>query len=365
MAKGYELIIYHCYQCGEFRVRVPSGESKLLEPCPKCKTLCVRAQPYAVDIEFTNRCGGLCKVCPRGRDDFNRKIGDMSEKTFNYLFEEIKDWNRKQPHTFRWSFLHMFGESIGHPKFVEWINKLGAELIDDGAAVTTLAVSTNGMPLNEKLIDDILASELNRLIVSFDGVSAETSKKIRPGVKFDRVQANVDLLLKKARQRAGLGRRIPSIWIQILKLNENEDEWLAYARKYTGNPKIRKVTPKDRQYREIPSVPGGQVFFKTVERMGYLDELERHKGWDGHKRRRFRCKKPWERASIWWNGEVPSPACCYTADSDEILGSIADGQNSIHGIWLGPKFQKVREEFAKYQESKGEKGILPELCKTC
>lgn len=365
MAKSYELIIYHCYKCGEFRVKVPSGKSKLLEPCQKCKTPCVRAMPFALDIEFTNRCSGMCKVCPRGRADFGRKIGDMADGTFTHLVKEISNWNRKQPYTVRFCFLHLFGESIGHPRFVEWTNKLAAPLNEDGAAITTLVVSTNGMPLSEWLINDILASRLHRLIVSLDGVSKETSKKIRPGVNFDRVQRNVDTLLKLARARSALGRRVPSIWIQILKLNENEGEWLAYARKYTENPRIKRITPKGRQYRDIPGVPGGKVFFKSVERMAKLDELEQHKGWDGHKRRRFTCKKPWERASIWWDGSIPSPACCYTAESDTIFGTLADGKNSLHGVWLGPAFQHVREQFAKYQNSDGKSGILPKLCRNC
>lgn len=372
MAKqGYELIIYHCYSCGEFRVRVKSGESKILEPCPKCKVPSVRAMPFALDIELTSRCGGGCVVCPRGSDNFGRKIGDMSEETFRSLLTEIGTWNRKQPHTVRFSFLHMFGESIGHPHFVEWVNKLAAppmrsgEKVVSGGGIGSLVVSTNGMPLNEMLSKDILASGLHRLIVSLDGVSKETSAKIRPGVKFDRVQKNVDDLLRYARQRSSLGRRIPSIWIQILKLNENEDEWLEYARKYTQNLKIRTVTPKGRQYREIPGMKGAKVFFKTVERMGGAVEVEHHHGWDRANRRRYTCKKPWERASIWWDGTVPSPACCYTAESNEFLGVVGPGKNSLHGIWLGPRFQTMRREFAEYQKSKGGRGVLPELCRNC
>lgn len=365
MAESYEFIIYHCYKCGEFRVRVESGKSKLLEPCPKCKIKCVRAFPLALDIEFTSKCGGRCITCPRGQDDFSRQIGDMSQETFAPLLKELHAWNTKQPNTIRECFLHMFGESVAHPRFSEWVNKLALPVEEGGAGISTLIVSTNGMPLNESLARKILELPLHRLIISLDGMSKEILEKIRRGVKFEIVQKNVDTFLKLARQRSALGRQIPSIWVQMLKLNENEGEWLEFARKYTQNPRLRTVSPKGRQRRDIPGLPGGKIFLKTVERMGFMDELKQNKGWDGADRRRFTCDKVWKRASIWWDGRIPSPACCYTADSKEILGDIGGGKDSLHGVWLGEKFQAVRREFALYQKSKGEKGNLPELCKNC
>lgn len=365
MPGGYELVIFHCYEHGEFRVRKKSDEIGTHEPCPKCKAKCVRAMPHALDIEFTNKCNGRCVVCPRGSKDFSRKIGDMSGQTFRHLFEEIQTWNNKQPGTVKLAHLHIMGESIAHPHFVEWVNKLSGSVSNDGAGIGTLIVSTNGMPLNEKLIIDILASGLHRLVVSLDGVSKETLESIRPGVKFERVQENVDRLLKLARMRSALGRRIPSICLQILKLDANEHEWLPMVKKYTQNNRIRTVSPKGRQHREIPGLPGGEVFCKSVERFGGQVEVEQNKGWDRADHRRFTCDKAFKRASIWWDGRIPSPACCYTADSKEILGDIGGGKDSLHGVWLGEKFQAVRREFALYQKSKGQEGVLPELCRRC
>lgn len=361
--KGYEFILYHCYEHKEFRVKVESGKSRTLEPCPKCKAKCVRAMPHALDIEFSSKCGGRCVMCPRGGTDFSRKIGDMSGQTFKHLFKEIRTWNQKQPNTIRLAFCHMFGESVAHPHFVEWVNKLSTPVKEGGAGLGTLIVSTNGMALSEKLTKSILASGLHRLVVSLDGVSKKTLEAIRPGVKFEIVQENVDRLLKLARQRSGLGRRIPSICLQILKLDANEHEWLKMVQKYTKNNRIRTMSPKGRQHRGILGLSGGEVFCKSVERFGFMDELKKNKGWDGADHRRLTCDKVWKRASIWWDGKVPSPACCYTAQSDEIFGVI--GKNSLHGIWLGDKFRAVREEFALYQKSKGAEGILPELCRKC
>jgi len=285
----------------------------------------------------------------------------MAEETFGPLCAEIAEWNHIQPRTVRLAFLHMFGESVAHPKFVEWVNRLAR------AGLSTTIVSTNAIPLNGRLASAILASNLHRLIVSVDAVSPETFEKIRIGVDFGLVQENVDRLLMLAKQRLSHGLRIPQIWIQLLKLNENEKEWLEFARKYTGNTRLRTVTPKGRQRRPIPGMPDGSaVYFKTVEQFGgQFPEAKGHSGWDGADKRRYTCTKPFKRASVWWDGRIPNPACCYTADEGPVLGSIADGKNSLHGVWMDKPFWKAREQFALYQKSGGKEGNLPELCKDC
>jgi len=223
-----------------------------------------------------------------------------------------------------------------------------------------LVVSTNAVPLDKKKASEILTSDLHRLIISLDGTTKETYERIRVGAKFEKVQENVDYLLATAKAMSAQGRDIPHIWIQILKLNNNEDEWLPFVRKYTGRPRIRKID----KYTDIPGLPGGRVFCKPPERFGGQVEVEHHKEWDKANRRRFTCPKPFTRASVWWDGRVPNPACCYSIDeTPTILGSLET--NSLHGIWLSEPFRKVRKEFLKYRKSDGKEGILPKLCQDC
>ena len=363
MTTKYENVLFECRNCeGKvFRVHKEVDTIGIFEPCPDCKKLCIRRLMEALDIEFTNSCPGVqCKMCPRGKADYSRKVGFMTEETFGPLCAEIAKWNKIQPGTVKLVWEHLFGESLLHPKFIEWTDRLYR------AGVGTVMVSTNAMPLDGKLASHILASSLHRLILSVDAVSKEAYEKIRVGGDFDKVQANVDRLLMLAKQRASHGKRNPQIWIQLLKLNENEEEWLEFTRKYTGNQRLRAVTPQGRQRRPIPGLgEGSAVFFKTVERFGgQFPEAKEHVGWDGADKRRFTCDKPFKRASIWWDGRVPNPACCYAADEGPILGSVTDGQ-SLHGVWMGEPFREVRREFLKYQKSEGEEGELPELCKNC
>ena len=362
MVEKFENILFECRNCDGkvFRVHKPVGEIGILEPCPDCKKPCIRRLPEALDLEFSSSCFGVaCICCPKGKLGYSRKEGYMTEEVFGPLCTEIAKWNQIQPGTVRLTFLHLYGESISHPHFCDWVARLRH------AGVGTTVVSTNAIPLDADKAAAILASSLNTLIVSVDAVTKEVYEKIRIGGDFDLVQENVDRLLALGKQRVASGLRIPQIWVQLLKLNENEDEWLAFARKYTDNARLKTVTPKGRQKRPIPGLgDGSYVYFKTVERFGgQYDEAREHSGWDGADERIKTCDKPFKRASIWWDGRVPSPACCYAADECPILGSVTEGQ-SLHGVWMGKEFQSVRDAFLEFQKTGVEEG-LPELCKNC
>lgn len=329
--------------------------------CPRCEKECIRAFPLALDIEFTNACPCRCPVCPRSKPDYSREVGYMSDAIFKMLFREIRQWNSRHTNALRLCWLHLGGEALLHPNFVEWTNRLGEKIDEGGANLGTLMVSTNAVPLTPKLSAQILSSKLHRLILSVDGVTKETYEKIRVGADFEKVQANVDYLLEHAKKRAASGAKNPQIWIQILKLNDNEEEWLPFVQRYTGNKRIRKVGAKGRQRRDIPGILGAKVFLKTIERFGGQVAASRHKGWDGAARRRFTCDKAFKRASVWWDGRVT--ICCYAIDQGPVMGSLES--NSLHGIWHAVPFQNLRQEFLKYQETKGKDGTLPTLCENC
>jgi len=197
------------------------------------------------------------------------------------------------------------------------------------------------------------------------------------------MKRNVDGFLKIARRRHKEDLKNPQIWVQILRLKENEDEWLKFVRKYTGRPRITDIA----KYQDIKGLPNAVVFAKQVERYGGQVDGERHPGWDGADRRRDTCRKPWDRMSIFWNGDVG--LCCYDANAQVVVGNLrrnaagkansihaqvvvgnlrrnaAGKANSIHGIWLGNKMSAIREDWKRWQKTKGKEGRLPILCRDC
>lgn len=348
------------FECSDHGVFVASNEldtKRNLAKCPKCKRICILAMPVAMDVETTNKCSASCLMCPRALPTFDREIGDMTPMLLGRIAAEIKKWNYKRHGTIRWLWNHLAGEPLIHPYAVSYINQLANAT---GQGKVNIALSTNAIPLTENVAKEILASDLHRLILSVDGVSAKTYEKIR-GMNFKTMQRNVDALLSIARQREAKQLKNPQIWLQILKMEENEDEWLKFVRRYSGMPRITSI----KKYRDIKDLTHGRVFVKNVERFGGQVDTEHHPGWDGADNRRATCMKPWNRLSIFWDGQVG--VCCYDIRGLVIVGNLGeDGtKNSIHGVWHGPAMQSLRAEMMEWQKSRGEKGGLPELCVNC
>jgi uncharacterized Fe-S cluster-containing radical SAM superfamily protein len=356
--------LFECLEHGTFEASNALDTKRNLAKCPQCEEVCTLAMIQAFDLEFTNRCHGRCTLmCPRAQPDFDREIGDMSDELLMRIVKEIKTWNKnraKKDRLIKYVFAHLGGESLLHPKFVKYVNLLAEP--EPGVFGPDIVVSTNAIPLNEGLAKAILGSRLHRLILSVDGVTAETYEKIR-GMNFNTMQKNVDRLLEIAKERQEWGLKNPSIWIQILRLAENEDEWLPFVRKYSGNPRITSI----RKRHPVEGLKGCEVFVKKVERFGGQMEIEHHPGWDGADNRRATCMKLWDRLSIFWNGDVG--LCCYDINGKVIVGNLrrnAKGEaNSIHGIWHGEPMRKIRKEMMLWQKSGGKEGSLSELCERC
>jgi hypothetical protein len=352
-------LLFECLEHGPFEASNALDTKRNLAKCPHCKEVCTLAMIGALDIEPTNRCMGKCTLmCPRAQPDFDREIGDMSDELFSRIAKEIKTWNSnraKKDRLVKLCFFHLAGEPLLHPKCVKYINMLADAGVD-------VVVSTNAIPLTEGLAKSLLGSKLHRLILSVDGVTPETYEKIR-GMNFNTMQKNVDRLLEMAKERQDWGSNNPSIWIQILRLAENEDEWLPFVRKYSGNPRVTSI----RKRHPIEGLKGCEVFVKKVERYGGQVEVEHHPGWDGADNRRATCMKPWNRLSIFWDGTCS--ICCYDIRGVINVGNLRRGEdgkaNSIHGIWHGEAMKKIREEMMLWQKSGGKAGSLPALCERC
>jgi len=346
---------FECHEHGFFDIAIQN--KRFLAKCPKCKDWCILAMPQVLDLDISSKCMGKCIMCPRAQPDFSRPIGDMDIELAARIAKEIGFWNGQASgkRAIKWVWAHLSGESLLNPNFVKYVNLLAQ-------AGSDVAVSTNAIPLTESLAKSVLGSGLHRLILSVDGVTAETYEKIR-GMNFNTMQQNVDGLLEIARERQNWGLKNPQIWLQILRMAENEDEWLPFVKKYSGNARIKSIE----KYRPIEGLKNGRVFVKAVERFGGQVEVERHPGWDGAANRRATCMKPWDRLSIFWNGDVG--LCCYDINGKVIVGNLRRNEkgvaNSIHGIWHGEPMKKIREVMMLWQKSGGKAGSLPELCERC
>jgi hypothetical protein len=209
------------------------------------------------------------------------KIGHMSDRIFGRIHRELA--GRRGQCELIW--LHLGGESLLDPQFVERVNLLAA------TGANTL-VSTNITPLTEELTARILNSKLHRLILSIDGTTKETYESLRVGADFDDVMGKVDRLLDMVRAMEAKGQEHPIIWLQCLRMDDTEAEVEAFVRKYSDSE------DPPQKYQPLRGIQGGKVFLKMHE--SFASQVEpRGYGWDeaSGKGRRFTCRKPFKRAT--------------------------------------------------------------------
>jgi radical SAM protein with 4Fe4S-binding SPASM domain len=262
----------------------------------------VPAPPLRLWVEISSRCNLRCPVCPN-KDLAPGKKGDMEWPLFRKVVDQAQ----------RFAFeinLHHRGETLLHPQAGRFIRYAAA-------SGTACRLHTNATLLRGPVVEDILASGLRRLTVSFDGFSADEYEKNRSGASFEEVRRNIADFL---RRRGQLRQKHPRLAIEVM---------------------------------DLPAVEGGEArreFRAYFRRLG-LDEmiLKKPHNWAGYlgaadeKGPMGACTFPWNALLVFFNGDV-SP-CSQDFFGLCLLGNAND--KPLLEIWNDPPLQALRRAFAK------------------
>jgi MoaA/NifB/PqqE/SkfB family radical SAM enzyme len=157
-------------------------------------------------IEITTTCNLDCQMCVRRAWD--EPNGSMSLETFTALMEQLGQFS--SPPTIH---LSGYGEPMYHPDFLEMVGQAKAT----GARVE---VTTNGMLLTRDEAAALIELNLDRLVVSIDGLAPEIYDDIREQGSLNQVIENLRQLnwLKLWRR----GRRgNPEVGIAFVAMKRN------------------------------------------------------------------------------------------------------------------------------------------------
>lgn len=128
-------------------------------------------------IEPTISCNLDCITC--FRNAWQEADGKMSEKTFQAIFESLKQLDPLPS-----VYFGGIGEPLFHPRTLEWVKQ-----------VKTLGVKveliTNATMLTEKIARKVIDSGLDVLWVSLDGATPETYADVRLGAELEQVLGNL------------------------------------------------------------------------------------------------------------------------------------------------------------------------------
>jgi radical SAM protein with 4Fe4S-binding SPASM domain len=266
------------------------------------------AFPVEFAMELSSACNLACVMCPVPTTSRAAKL--MDDGLFRKVAEEISAES---------GFVLLpqgFGESMLHPR---WADLLGYVRERGIGPVVFL---TNGMLLREQNVDRLLASGVDVVVISIDGVDSETYASVRVGGDLGVVEANVRRLLEK---RGPEGR--PRVVLRIIRMKETAAEIGAFFERWRP-----VLSPGDEiRVNEFNDWAG------KVEDRSVADVPEAARAVETP--RRPPCRMLWSNLSLHADGKVS--ACCHDSEDELVVGDVAKG-DTVRGIWTGESLARLR-----------------------
>ena len=157
-------------------------------------------------VEITTACNLDCVMCVR--EVWHEPIGAMPLETFAGLMAQIRTLPAPP-------VIHLsgYGEPLAHPHFLELVALAKAT----GAKVEA---TSNGTLLARRMSEALIDLDLDRIVVSLDGASAERFESIRARASYDRVIDNL-LWLKRLRLRRHGRHGNPQLALAFVAMRDN------------------------------------------------------------------------------------------------------------------------------------------------
>ncbi len=263
--------------------------------------------PAFVSVEPAAICQLRCPECPVGRAKTASRcdLGVQTKLPLMSLavWERVLEQAAPYAHTIQFYFQ---GEPLLNadlPRMIADAHKAGLYTV----------VSTNAQALTSEWAEALVASGLNRIIISMDGLTDESYNAYRVGGSLERTKAAIRYLreakMRSVRQRSGL-----IIELQVLRLRTNEHEWAAFLRSYKALGADRLVFKSAQLYdyqHGHPLMPSDPRYSRYVQGEDGLFRRKRlHRG----------CLRVWSGVVVTTDGEVLP--CCYDKARAYTYGNI-------------------------------------------
>ena len=176
--------------------------------------------PEIVQIESTNICNAKCVFCPR--DEMHRRQGIMTFDLFRKIVDECAELGITHVR------VHNYGEPFVDRQLVEKVRYAKQK------GIREVGMISNGSLITEDVARGMIEAGLDAINISVDASGKEVFESTRIGLKYDKVIANIERLV---RIRAELGKRRPKLILSFVRQNNSLDEqafiehWRAIADK--------------------------------------------------------------------------------------------------------------------------------------
>jgi radical SAM protein with 4Fe4S-binding SPASM domain len=284
--------------------------------------------PFSLEIEPGNLCNLRCPLCPTGTGEKGAAKGLMSLKLFRHIFDQLKGYLETVN-------LYNWGEPLLNPELVDII-----KYAKEASGRVRIVTSTNLNVKDEALLERLIDSGIDDIIVSCDGASRETYEKYRVGGDFDLVMKNIKFL---ARRNGELNKKTNIIWnFLVFRHNEHELDMARGRAKEIGvnlNLGLMRTALKDEILKPHK---------EAIERdKAWIPDNPKYSAYDKNKcaprKLICTCRKPWQSIAVNWNGLVFP--CCAVFEEKYNFGDAS--RDSIKSIWNNDKFVSARKQILK------------------
>jgi sulfatase maturation enzyme AslB (radical SAM superfamily) len=263
--------------------------------------------PEIVQIESTNICNAKCVFCPR--DEMHRRQGVMDMALYRKIVDETAALGIQHVR------VHNYGEPFVDRTLVEKVRYAKER------GIAQVGMISNGSLISDDNAHGMIEAGLDAINISVDAAGKETFEETRVGLKYDKVIANIERLV---RIRGELGRRRPKLILSFVRQNNSADE---------------------------------QAFIEHWRRIADKIHVTDLHNWAGTLHHRsdvnYPCYRMWLTFTVLWDGRVS--LCCADYDGRHVLGDLRT--STIREIWNAEPYRRARRA---HLESGG-----PEICRSC
>jgi len=263
--------------------------------------------PEDVQIQTVTGCNASCAFCPNGKTCRQLPSGSMDSSLFRKIIDEClqNPVKRISP--------YLMNEPLRDRNLPEKIRYI-AERKPPGLSIK---INTNASLLTAKTARAIIGSNLDRLNISFHGISKETYERSMQGLRYEQVLSNINTFLET---KSMMGADRPAVAVTMVKTTLIE-------------PEIQRI----RQYWDDKGV---EVHIQPLENRTARSITEKGLNtgtWHPHRW----CKRLFTQAYILHSGDMV--LCCADWEQTTILGNVRN--MSIEEVWNGEKARAVRQRF--------------------
>jgi radical SAM protein with 4Fe4S-binding SPASM domain len=308
------------------RLAVRALNSRLLSLSYALNLPFVLGGPESLMVEPSAACNLRCPLCPTGLKTTKRDGYTLSPVEF----ERALGWFR---HTLRVITFWNYGE----PFLNRDLAKMVAVATRNGIRTQ---MSTNGHFLERPMLDDVLQSGLDRLIVSIDTPHEALYARYRVRGDFARVERGIRHAV--ARKQA-LGART-EIVLQYMLMQGSEDigAMIAHGRALGVDKVVVKSIgigssvpePSEREWSLMPEREENKRYVSR-------EDLRARVNWDED-----RCHYVWRRMVL--NADGGCVPCCRDQLAEFNLGSVRGGR-TLADVWNGPAYRDYRRHIRETQ----------------